>query len=434
MSNPIVLIVGRLSGPKNQVLLSFLREVVPATFGKVSGLRFQVVGGPVGEEHRELERQFPHVRFEGHQQDLKPYYQKATVVVGAGRVALEAMALQKPVIALGERLYIGPLCPANTGKAQVTNFGDCFEKENFNWDQARRDLVDLLKDGKKRAQTAKAGFELLKAQYDLQKAAAQTQDLYQKVLLEKNLSSFHELPVLAYHRVVEKPVAASKYNVYVTAENLEAQLRFLKDRGFEAVTFGELSTRRVPPKPLILTFDDGYEDNYLNLFPLLKKYGMRAVIFILGNRRHKENFWDIPQGEPAAPLLKERQIREMADSGLVEFGAHSMNHARLTDLKPAELRKEIDGSREAIGKFLGTSVPSLAYPYGFYNDEVKKATAQAGYTFGVAVGGRFTRFGEDLMEIRRVHMFPHTNLFELWKKTSGFYHRYRKWTGKFNVA
>jgi hypothetical protein len=61
-------------------------------------------------------------------------------------------------------------------------------------------------------------------------------------------------------------------------------------------------------------------------------------------------------------------------------------------------------------------------------------TREAGYTFGVSVGGPYTRFGADLFEIRRVHMFPHSSVFDLWKKTTGFYHRYRKLTGKFNVS
>ncbi len=434
MADALVLIVGRLSGPKNQVLLELLRSVAPVVAQKVPGARFQVLGGPVTEEHRKLEKQFTWVQFEGHQKNLRPFYLRATVVVGAGRVALEAMALKKPVVAIGERLYVGPLSPDKVGAAKATNFGDCSEKEDFDWDRMAGDLVELLKSPKKRAQAAKAGFNLAQSDYNLEKVAAQTEGLYQKVLLEKNLSRFHEIPVLMYHRVVEKAPADSKYNVYVVREKLEEQFQFLKSRGFEAVTFGDLLARRAPAKPVLLTFDDGYEDNYLHLLPLLKKYRMRAVVYLLGDRKHRNNFWDIPQGEPAAALLKEKQIREMSESGLVEFGAHSMNHVKLTELKPAQIRREVEGSKKALEKFLGKPVLSFAYPYGLLNNEIKEITAQAGYPFGVAVKGPFTRFGKDLMEIRRVHMFPGTSLFDFWKKTSGFYHRYRKWTGKFDAA
>ena len=430
MSNPVVLIVGRLSGPKNQVLLSILRQVAPVVASKIPHVRFQVLGGPVGEEHRRLEKELQYVRFEGHQKNLKPFYQKATVVVGAGRVALEAMVLQKPVVAIGEQIYVGPISPENRERALATNFGDCWEGEAFDYPRMAQDLLDLLKNPSKRAQTARTGFELVKSEYDLEKVASQTQELYQKVVFEKNLSRFHEIPVLMYHRVVEKAVTNSKYNVFITKADLESQLQSLKNRGFDTVTFEDLLARRVGLKPVILTFDDGYDDNYLNLFPLLKKYGMKAVIYLLGNRRHRNNFWDIPQGEPEAPLLREKQIREMDESGRVEFGAHSMDHARLTELKPAGIEKQVAGSRKALEAFLKKPVVSFAYPYGLFNPMVKKITAQAGFRFGIAVDNGPVRFGEDLMEIRRVHMPVHTSPFGFWKKTSGFYHRYRKLSGK----
>jgi hypothetical protein len=69
-ANPVVLIVGRLSGPKNEVLLTFLRTVAPVVLKQIPGVRFQVVGGPVREEHRQLEKRFPAARFEGYQKNL----------------------------------------------------------------------------------------------------------------------------------------------------------------------------------------------------------------------------------------------------------------------------------------------------------------------------------------------------------------------------
>ncbi len=432
-SKPTVLIVGRLSGPKNEVLLTFLRASAPLVAQEIKGVRFQIVGGPIGDEHRQLEKRFPVAHFEGHQQDLKPFYQKADVVVGAGRVALEAMALKRPVVALGEKMYVGPLFPENIETAEKTNFGDCFEKEAFDWDQTAKDLIQLLKNGMKRNQAAKAGFQLVHSKYNMKKIFPATEELYQRVLLDKNIAAVHEIPVLMYHRVVEEAPSASKYNIYVTRRNLEKQFRFLKTRGFESITFQDLMTRRIPPKPVILTFDDGYEDSYEQLFPLLQQNQVKAVVYILGNRKHRNNFWDIPQGEPEASLLRDSQIREMSQSGLVEFGAHSLNHPRLTLLKPQEVREEVEGSKKSIEKLLGKPVLSFAYPYGFFNEEIKKITREAGYTFGIAVKGRFTRFSEDLMEIRRVHMFPNTSITDLWKKTSGFYHRYRKFTGRFDA-
>jgi peptidoglycan/xylan/chitin deacetylase (PgdA/CDA1 family) len=430
VANPVILIVGRLSGPKNTVILDILRRVAPQVVQKIPKARFTVLGGPVADEHRQLQEQRSYIRFEGHQQNLKPYYQKATVVIGAGRVALEAMGLKKPVIAIGERLYVGPLLPEKVEAAKSSNFGDCWDSESFDWDRMTKDLLGLLKDADKRARAAKTGHQLLESEYNWKTLFPRMESLYGRVLLEKNVSLFREIPVLMYHRVVGQEPAGSKYNLHILKNDMEQQLLFLQDRGFETIVFGDLLTKRIPAKPILLTFDDGYEDNYRNLLPLLKKYRMKAVLYLLGNRRHKNNFWDIPQGEPEATLLKEGQIKEMDQSGLVEFGAHSMNHVKLTTVGKAEIEREVAGSKKNLENFLQKTVFSFAYPYGSVNEEVKKMTVEAGYTFGVAVNNGPTCFGEDLMEIRRVHIFPKTSPYRYWKKTSGFYLRYRKLLGR----
>src|SRR5208282_3789217 len=109
--------------------------------------------------------------------------------------------------------------------------------------------------------------------------------------------------VLMYHRVTEGPVQGSKYNVFITKDNLRKHLDSLHARGFETVTFGDFLNRKLPKKPIVLTFDDGYEDSYRNLLPLLREHKMKAVVYVLGDRKHKTNFWDAAQGEPEAALL-----------------------------------------------------------------------------------------------------------------------------------
>ncbi|HTA77876.1 MAG TPA: polysaccharide deacetylase family protein [bacterium] len=424
-----ILIVGRLSGPKNQVILNILRQasVILQSFPTV---RFQVVGGPVTEDHRRLEKSQPAIHFEGYQPSLKPYYQKATLVIGAGRVALEAMKLKKPVIAIGERTYVGPLRVANIGKAKATNFGDCFETESFDWEQLTKDILYLLRNSKARTQVAQTGYELLKAEYDMKRVYPQMSGLYEKVMLDHNLSQIHELPVLMYHQVLDKEPKLAKFNLHVLAADLEKQLQFLRDHGFETIVFEDLLTKRIPKKPVLLTFDDGYENNYHFLFPLLKNYRMKAVVYILADRKHKTNFWDKPLGEAEHKLLKPSQILEMQKSGWVEFGCHSLNHTRLTQLKKTEQEKQIAGSKKVLEMFLKRPVHSFAYPYGVFDEEIKKITQTAGYTFGLAVSHGPTQFQGDLLEIKRVHMFPQTSTFDFFKKTSGFYHRYRALLGR----
>ncbi len=425
-SDPLVLIVGRLSGPKNQVILRLARDVAPKVLSAVPHARFEIVGGPVEEEHRLLESQNPRVSFVGFQSSLKPFYDKATVVVGAGRVALEAMAALKPVVALGEQKYIGPLLPPVLEEAKATNFGDCFEGEDFDWERTAQDLISLLKDPALRVQTAQTGHDLLKKEYNLDTLYPKLEDLYQSVILQCNLKRFHEIPVLMYHRVTEEPVKGSKYNVFITKDNLRKHLKSLQARGIETVTFGDFFRRKLPAKPVVLTFDDGYGDIYQNLLPLLREFKMKAVIYVLGDRKHKTNFWDASQGEPEAALLTGDQIKELAGSGRMEIGAHSLSHRKLTELPIVEMTKEVVESKKNLEELIGERVYSFAYPYGDLNHEVKEAVREAGYPFGIAVNNGPTRFGADLMEIRRVHMFPDTAGFDFLKKTSGYYLRYKK--------
>lgn len=245
--------------------------------------------------------------------------------------------------------------------------------------------------------------------------------------LVRNLSRFQEIPVLMYHQVVARPPASSRLKLYVTAELLEKQLRFLKARGFEAVTFTDLVTRELPAKPVFLTFDDGYENHYDLLFPLLKKYRMRAVLYILGDRHLDYNYWDAAKGEPKARLLSAEQIREMSESGWVEFGGHSMRHTDLTQLTAADMVKDLVECKAAVEEVTGRPALSLAYPYGGFNESVKAATAKAGFVFGLAVNGGPIRFGEDLFAIHRINIAPWTGLFQYSVKTSGYYFHLCRW-------
>jgi len=246
------------------------------------------------------------------------------------------------------------------------------------------------------------------------------------VIFQANVARHQGLPILMFHRVVEKIEPGPLYDINYTRENLDKLMAFLKGRGFETVTFGDLLSRPAPAKPIVLTFDDGYEDNYLNLLPLLKKHGMKAVIYLLGDRSVPSNVWDEDKGAPKAPLMGREQILEMAQSGLVEFGAHSMTHSKLTQLDPAAVEREVKGCKTSLEGLLGEPVLSFAYPFGFFNEAVKKAVAEAGFLLGIAVEWGPDGFGRDLMETRRVCLSPDAGPLEFAWKTSPFYPAFRR--------
>ncbi len=244
--------------------------------------------------------------------------------------------------------------------------------------------------------------------------------------LQTNLSRLGGFSIFMFHRVVESIPQGPLYDIHYTRENLEKLLKFLQKRGFETVTFEDLLSREAPRKAVMLTFDDGYEDNYVHLFPLLKKHGMKAVIYLLGDRTIPSNQWDLAQGAVEAPLMKKEQILEMSGSGLVEFGGHSLTHAKLTELTPEELERQVGGCKSSLEALLGKPILSFAYPYGFFSEAVKQSVQRAGYPFGVAVEWGPDHFGDDLKEIRRVCLSPDAGKLEFFWKTSFLYPAFRR--------
>ncbi len=251
-------------------------------------------------------------------------------------------------------------------------------------------------------------------------------------ILRASLPGLKRLPILMFHRVVEEIPPGSLYDIHFTRQNLDKLLFFLEGKGYETVTFEDLLARPAPPKPIVLTFDDGYEDNYLHLFPLLKKHGMKAVIYLLGDRAVPSNRWDADKGASPAPLLHQNQILEMARSGLVEFGGHSMSHSNLVKLEEPAMKREIVDCKKSLEGLLGKPVVSFAYPYGFFNETVKRTVAEAGYLFGIAVEWGPDHFGRDFMETRRVCLSPDAGPMEFFWKTSRLYPAFRRLLRRFS--
>lgn len=245
-----------------------------------------------------------------------------------------------------------------------------------------------------------------------------------------NLLKIRRIPILMFHRVVEGISKGPFSHLQFSQANLDRLMIFLRKKGFEAVAFEDLLRQPLPPKPIMLTFDDGYEDNYHHLFPLLKKHNMKAVIFILGDRNIPSNRWDSAKGVPNAPLIQRHQLQEMAESGLVEFGGHSMTHADLTALALPELQREVRQCKSSLEQFLGKRVLAFAYPFGRLNETVKKVVAEAGFLFGIAVEWGPDHLSEDLMEIRRICLSPAAGPLEFAWKTSGLYPTSRRFRRK----
>lgn len=184
--------------------------------------------------------------------------------------------------------------------------------------------------------------------------------------------------LLMLHRVTND-VPASGMNM--PPERFEKMLRLLQARAYRFVTVSELMDLDNPDGCLALTFDDGFADNYLHAYPLLKKYGAKATIYLAP---------DIEGIDKLTP----GQIREMSESGLVEFGAHTLHHVNLTRLGEGEARQEIVASKARVTGLAG-SCRSFAYPFGRFSPEHEVMVREAGYDSAVSTRKQIERIGED---------------------------------------
>lgn len=214
--------------------------------------------------------------------------------------------------------------------------------------------------------------------------------------------------VLMYHMVSEHRAKGKFNGLRVTPGMFERQLCWLRDNGFHFATMDELMAGTVPRKTVAITFDDGYEDNYRHAFPLLKKYGARATIYLVVDR-HGRDWSTYKKAHHASgelmrePKLSDQQVREMLATGVFELGSHTLTHANLPTLSAVAREQEVSGSRIVLEEQFRVPVRSFAYPFGIFGDEDVAAARAAGYSNAVTtVDGIDAHPYADPLRIRRI--------------------------------
>lgn len=209
-----------------------------------------------------------------------------------------------------------------------------------------------------------------------------------------------EIPVLMYHKFGKTKIDDS----YTTVKEFKTHLRILKFLGYETITFSDLKKikleNRFKKKYIILTCDDGYKNNYEIIFPILKEFNTKVVIYLVSNINY--NKWDIDlYGSKKLELMNEKEIKEMIKSGLVEFGGHTLNHIDFHKVDIETARKEIFENKIDLEKKYNISLVSFAYPWGHLTKEVKEIVIEAGYDFAVSTDTGTGKITDDLYDIRR---------------------------------
>jgi len=216
-------------------------------------------------------------------------------------------------------------------------------------------------------------------------------------MLPGSAAANRQIPVLLYHRV-----GYTSGHLTVTPERFANDLRLLNDYGFLTISLQQFKNyilnrnAELPENPVLITFDDGYLDNYENAYPLLQRYGMTAAFFVITSL-----LWDKDRLSP-------ERIREMAQAGM-SFGSHTVSHRPLGKLSTAEANEELNSSRSTLESILGISVQTVAYPQGSYNAATVKTAADNGYTGGfTTIRGTCSRQSQ-LFELSRIPVFNYDN-------------------------
>ncbi|MBD2355852.1 polysaccharide deacetylase family protein [Tolypothrix sp. FACHB-123] len=217
--------------------------------------------------------------------------------------------------------------------------------------------------------------------------------------------------ILAYHSVNQE----RKDSLAVSTIDFDNQLAWLKKQGYRSLTLAEFLLQPVKKgeKVVIITFDDGYADNYHLAFPILKRYGFVATIFLVSDYINTDQifYWDVPKisnnyEQSLYKLLTWEQVQEMLDYG-IEFGSHTCTHPELSSLSREQCIEEITRSRQDLEAKLGREVVSFCYPRGKLNTEVIQLVEQAGYR-GAVVTPKRSGIPLNPYTLRRVGIYQQT--------------------------
>jgi peptidoglycan/xylan/chitin deacetylase (PgdA/CDA1 family) len=229
---------------------------------------------------------------------------------------------------------------------------------------------------------------------------------------------FYEVPILTYHFIdVICPQAKS---LCVSPQSFQRQMDFISRNHYKVISLEELVVylakgKRLSYKTVVITFDDGGEDLYRNALPVLKKYGFKALIFIIADRIGQTDY------------LSWQQIRKMLKVG-IDIGSHSYSHPYLPQIyDEKKLRKEIFDSKKEIELAIARPVKIFSYPVGGYTPKIKDLVKEAGYIGACTTDrGRYQR-KPDIFALRRIKMTEDSaKSLKMWIKLSGIYNLLRK--------
>lgn len=200
------------------------------------------------------------------------------------------------------------------------------------------------------------------------------------------------VPVLYYHSI--NP--SEDNELILSPDRLRAQLQYILDAGYTPLTISEMygyltNSMPIPKKSILITFDDGYMDNYVYAYPILKELGIKATIFLM------------TVGVDEGFYISSDNMKEMSDNG-IDIQCHTVTHPHLSTLSYDEQLKEITESRDFIKNVTGKDVIAFAYPYGDYNDDTLQIVKDAGFSFAFTIKNGKSDREDGLYTLDRIYV------------------------------
>ena len=203
-----------------------------------------------------------------------------------------------------------------------------------------------------------------------------------------------KLPILMYHGIAGSSTEESEY--FIKAARLESDLKWLRDNGYTTILPSQMiayaaNGAKLPQKPIILSFDDGYCNNYTYAFPLLQKYNAKATIFV------------IPKAIGTPHKMTAEQIYELSQSGLVSIQSHTYSHGNLSTMDEETLVFEMEESQKYLAALTGQVPYAVCYPEGT-RSELSIEVAGRYYEYGLLMNGQLYNTSDDPLRVKRFYV------------------------------
>jgi len=237
------------------------------------------------------------------------------------------------------------------------------------------------------------------------------------------------LPILMYHHIQTESLVLSRLTV--SLRSFKRQISWLSQKGYETISLERLGSfiqgqDTLPKKPVIITFDDGYQSVWDHAKPVLDQSGFTATVFLVAQAIGKQNIWDLQKSIPILPCMDKATCQRLLDDGW-EVGSHGLNHYALPELASKALNEELTGSKNALEQLFNCQVTAFCYPHGAWNKRIQEHVKRAGYQVACATSAKSASVTDDPWALRRVKVKGSDKLGDFKRKVSNWYLAYRAW-------